>query len=504
MKSAKITTTIILVSAIVLVTNILLKKYNLRLDFTEDKQYTLSEATENILTNLDEPVTIKAYFSKDLPANIMKTKVDFNDILIEYSNISDGMVVYEFISPNEDPEVEQKAMQDGIQPIMINVREKDQVKQQKAYMGAIVELGEKKEVIPFIQPGAAMEYSLSTSIKKLAVMDKPSVGLIQGHGEPSIGELYEVNKELSVLYNFSPINMNDESEIPSKYKTLVVIRPKDSIPQNHLAQFDRFLANGGNILFALNKVEGDFSRAYGYSESVGMEDWFANKGITIVDNFVIDINCGSVSVQQQQGPFRFNTNVSFPYLPVVNNFADHPVTKGLEAVMFSLASPLIFTGDSTIKFTPIALSSEKSGSLKAPLHFDVQKDWQETDFPMENLPIAGVFEGKLSGDNYSKMIVIGDGDFAINGSNERPQQLQKDNVNLMVNSIDWLTDETGLIDLRTKGITSRPIKDLEDGKKAFIKWLNFFLPIVLVLIYGIFRMQANRIKKIKRMEVRYE
>ena len=75
MKSAKISTTIILITAIMLVVNFLSKKYNLRLDFTEDKQYTLSQATKDILKNLDEPVTIKAYFSNDLPANIIKTKL---------------------------------------------------------------------------------------------------------------------------------------------------------------------------------------------------------------------------------------------------------------------------------------------------------------------------------------------------------------------------------------------------------------------------------------------
>lgn len=504
MKSAKISTTIILITAIMLVVNFLSKKYNLRLDFTEDKQYTLSQATKDILKNLDEPVTIKAYFSNDLPANIIKTKVDFNDMLIEYTNVSDGMVVFEFISPNEDSEIEQQAMQDGIQPIMINVREKDQVKQQKAFMGAVVELGEQKETIPFVQPGAAMEYSLSTSIKKLAVTDKPSVGLIQGHGEPSLAELYEVNNELSILYNFIPVTMTDTSKISDQYKTIVVINPKDSISPNQLNQFNEFLARGGNILFALNKVEGNFSQAYGYSVSNGMEDWFAKKGITIADNFIVDANCGSVTVQQQQGPFRFNTQVSFPYLPVVGTFADHPITKGLEGVVFQFASPLIYTGDSSIKFTPIAMSSEKSGSIKAPQYFDIQKQWKESDFPMKNLPIAGIFEGKLSGNTNSKMVVIGDGDFAINGSGGKPQKLQGDNVNLMVNSIDWLSDKTGLIDLRTKGITSRPIKDLEDGEKAFIKWLNFFLPIVLVIAYGIFRMQSNRMKKLKRMEVSYE
>ncbi len=71
-------------------------------------------------------------------------------------------------------------MQNGIQPLMINVREKDQVKQQKAFMGAIVSMGKDMEKIPFFQPGASMEYSLSTAIKKLSVVDKPSIGYYSG------------------------------------------------------------------------------------------------------------------------------------------------------------------------------------------------------------------------------------------------------------------------------------------------------------------------------------
>ncbi len=73
----------------------------------------------------------------------------------------------------------------------------------------------------------------------------------------------------------------------------------------------------------------------------------------------------------------------------------------------------------------------------------------------------------------------------------------------MVNSIDFLSDDTGLIDLRTKGVTSRPLDQVEDGKKAFLKWLNFLLPIVLILVYGIFRMQQKRNLRVKRMEQGY-
>jgi ABC-type uncharacterized transport system involved in gliding motility auxiliary subunit len=186
MKSAKISTTIILVAAITIIVNILSENYKFRLDLTEDHEYTLSPATRNILKSLDKPVTITAYFSKDLPPNIGSISGNLKDMLIEYGNRSHGMVVYKFVNPNESDKLEQEAVKNGIQPIMINVREKDQVKQQKAYLGATVSMGDEKEQIPFFQPGSAMEYLLSTAIKKLSVVNKPSIAIIQGHGEPSL------------------------------------------------------------------------------------------------------------------------------------------------------------------------------------------------------------------------------------------------------------------------------------------------------------------------------
>ena len=198
-----------------------------------------------------------------------------------------------------------------------------------------------------------------------------------------------------------------------------------------------------------------------------------------------------------------STQIQFPYLPVVHKFADNPVTKGLESVSLQFASPITFTGDSTIKFIPLAFSSDKSGSLRTPLYFNVQKQWQLSDFPMSGLVVAGILEGKLSGNTNSKIILVSDGDFAVGGA-RGGNQLPPDNINLLVNSIDWLSDDTGLIDLRTKGITSRPIKEMQDSTKALLKWLNFLAPIILIIIYGFIRMQISRNKRIKRMEVNYE
>jgi gliding-associated putative ABC transporter substrate-binding component GldG len=502
MKTAKITSTIILVAAIIIIVNILSESYSFRLDLSEGREYTLSKATRNILKNLDKPVTVKAYFSKDLPPNVASVSGNLKDMLIEYSNRSKGMVVYKFVNPNENDELEREAVQNGIRPVMINVREKDQVKQQKAYLGAVVSIGEEKEIIPLFEPGAPMEYALSTAIKKLSVVNKPAIALIQGHGEPLMNEVSQAYSELSVLYDVESFKMTDTTNIPEKFRTIAIIRPTDTISPVHLAKLDNFLARGGNIFIALNRVEGDFSTATGRALHTGLEDWLAQKGITVSDNFVIDASCGAVTLRQQQNNFIMETQVSFPYIPVISKFADNPVTKGLESVTLQFASPMTFTGDSTKKFIPLAFSSDKSGTVRAPLYFDVQKQWTQNDFPMSGIVVAGILEGRLSGNTDSKIIIVSDGDFVING--QRGNQLPQDNVNLMVNSIDWMSDDTGLIDLRTKAVTSRPIKNLPDGTKALLKWLNFLLPIVLIIIYELIRVQINRNKRIKRLEVSYE
>jgi len=113
------------------------------------------------------------------------------------------------------------------------------------------------------------------------------------------------------------------------------------------------------------------------------------------------------------------------------------------------------------------------------------------------LPVAVAMQGKLGGEKESRLVVFGDGDFAVNGKGNSAQQLQEDNVSLLSNAVDWLNDDTGLIALRTKGVTSRPIDvTLSDSTKMIIKYVNFLLPILLIVIYGVIRFQTK--KKIRK------
>jgi len=507
----KLYTSVALLIGIVVMANLLAYEFRFRLDFTEGRQYTLSKATRDILAGLDEPVTVRAYFSENLPAHIQKARKDFQDMLVEFASRSRGQVMFEFINPNTDEAKEQEVAQKGIRPVMINVRERDQVKQQRAYLGATIDYGDKQEVIPFIQPGAAMEYALATSIKKLTIARKPKIGFLQGHGEPALYEMPQLNQQLQILYDVQAVTFSDSTSVPADVATLAIIRPTDSIPANHLAKLDTFLGRGGRLAVALNRVDGNLQNGQGNEVTTGLEGWLAQRGIMVDAAFVIDAQCATIPIQQQQGFFMLQTNVSFPYLPILSTFANHPVSSGLEQVVMEFASPVRFTGDTTLRFTPLAFSSALSDTLPAPAFFQINKDWKQDDFKARNICVAAAVEGPMvAGGTPTKVVLVSDGDFIINGpppmqgQQSQQRQVEPDNVNLLANAIDWLSDDTGLIELRTKGVTSRPIAELSDSAKVTIKYLNFLLPVVLAILYGIWRVRRNRKVRQQRMAENYD
>ncbi len=352
---------IIILAILLLVgVNFMARYFFFRIDLTENNEFTLSKASKEILKNMDESVEITAYFSDDLPVDIMKTREELENLLNEFSNISKNKLSYTFVAPNKDPKYEEEAAKFGIRPVMINVREKDQAKQQKAFLGAIIKAGDKTDPIPVIQPGTAMEYAFITSIKKLVGKNKPLIGFVQGHGEPSIQELAQAYQELSVLYNITPVQLHDTVDL-DPYKTLIMVRPTDSIPADHFRLLDEYITKGGNMVLAFNQVNANIQYGMATAMNTGLKEWLQTKGLHVEDALVKDTRCGQVNVQQQQGFFSFSTPVQFPYLPLIQKFSEHPVTKGLEQVMLEFASPMNFTTTHNVAFTSILYTSEKSG-----------------------------------------------------------------------------------------------------------------------------------------------
>ena len=510
----KLTNTIVntralLFIGIFILINLLVYSYYFRLDFTADKRYTLSKSTRDILKELEDPVTITAHFSENLPASVGTIRRDFQDLLYEYQSGSDRNVVFEFINPNEDEAAEQRSQQQGISPLLLQVRESDRTEQMRAYMGAVIKLGNQQEVIPFVGDGAQMEYNLSRSIKKLAATEKPKVGFIQGHGEPGLQQMGQVVQELSTLYEVDTVSLSNPGSW-SEFKTLVVIAPSDSFRSEQLSELELFLASGGRLFLGVNRVGKDMSQQmqqmgqpFFMEFNTGLEAWLGDKGVVLPPTFLIDAQCGQVGVPRQTAFGVLQERIQFPYMPLITNYEEHPVTQGLEEVNMAFVSPVqVSPKDSSIRFGVLAYTSELSGTQPSPAMINIEKQWTESDFPEGPQPVAAWLEGNIGGDAETKMIVVGDGDFAIGQG--QGGAIAPNNLNLLVNAIDWLTDDTGLIELRTRSVESRLIdKQLDDSTRTLVKYGVFLLPLLIVIGVGIFRAQRRKNQRVRWMQEDY-
>jgi len=503
MKKSKLFIQGSMVLAIILVVNLLSEVAYFRIDFTEDKRYTLGQATRSILEELDDVITVKAYFTEDLPAQLGYIKDELRDQFIEYENRSNGNFVFEFINPNTSDELKQEAMQNGITPVSINIVEDDQRQQIQAFMGILIQADGQKEVIPLVQPGSSLEYEITTSIKKITLKNKPKIGLITGNNEVTMGAIPQLFQQLTVMYEMVPFNLSDSSEITLNYSCMIWISPNDTIPSVDFDKVNKYLDKGGNLFLAYSNISGNLQTAEIFSKpDIGLKDWLQSKGISMGNQVVIDASCASVTVQQKQGFYTINSQIEFPYFPQIRKFEKHPITVGLESMMLPFSSPLDFIGsDTTLAINAVLQTSEMSGTQNTPNYMNVQKKWNEQDFTAPNQILALSMEHM--GANNGSMVVVSNGQFINNGEGQQAQQLNMDNINFAANAIDWLSDDTGLVGLRTKGITSRPLESIDDGTKSLVKYGNVFSPILLILIYGFIRRSSVQRKRQKWVQGDY-
>ncbi|MGD8747553.1 MAG: Gldg family protein [Balneolaceae bacterium] len=506
---------ILLIAGIAILANMLAQDMIVRFDLTANNRYTLSPASIEIAKSLQDPITVSAYFSKDLPPQLIRVKDELQNFLDEFRAYSNDNLEYHFVNPNESDMSETKAQQAGIRPVTIDVRKRDQVSQKRAYLGAVFKYQGKKQVIPVIQPGSGLEYSIASTIKELTIQKKPKIGLLQGDGEPTQQMMPQLFKELRQQYQVISVSGLDTTSVPADIEALMVIAPKQKLSQKEVKAIDQYIMAGGHAVFALNEVQTNLQRGMARVQDTGLEPLLNAYHLSVKPDLVYDANSSTIRVQQQQGGFSIVNSIQYPYIPAITNFANHPISKGLETVRFQFVSSLDTTEvDSSQSLTVLAKSSENSGEARGRFDLNPMRQWSRSDFDHSYMPVAAAIQGTfqspfanvdsvdvpLTKSKNTSIVVFGDGDFLVNGEGQRRQRLADDNINLMVNTIDWLADDTGLISLRTQGVTNRPLEQITDSTKAFLKYLNLFLPILLVLGYGFYRYQRRKARRRKWIE----
>ena len=481
-----------------------------RADLTANNRYTLAAASHDLAQDLQDPVTVTAYVTPDLPARFGRTADELRALLQEFRAAAGGNVEFQFVDPGSDDATAREAREEGVRPVTVNVRQQNQMTQKRVYLGAVFQYQDQREVVPFVEPGAPLEYTIARTLKQLTAETKPVLGVLQGHGEPSLEAMPQLRRALEGRYEFETVSGVDTAGVPATVDVLLVARPGEKLPTRAALAVDQYVMRGGRVLFALNRGRANMRFGQARTADTGLEPLLRTYGLPIQANLVRDRNATPVQMSEQRGGMNVVRRVRYPYIPQISNFAGHPISSGLDQAVFRFVSSLDTTqADSTAHLTVLARSSAQSATTALPTNIRPQRTWTSADFSGASFPVAGLLEGSFASafadaDTLSvdrtqspetQMVVVGDGDFLVNGTGRRQQRLPPGNINLAANSIDYLAGDTGLLALRTQQVTSRPLRQIAPTSKTVLKYLNVLLPIGLVVGYGLVRYRRNQAQR---------
>ena len=467
----------------------------IRIDLTSNKKYSLSPVSKTMIKKIDKDITVTLFMSEGLTPDKIKLGREFKHLLKEYKTISNKTFTINTIVPNNS-EKEALAEQLGIEPIAQEIAERDMVKIQKVYFGAVIQIGNKKEAINIL-PTTAFEYEVTRRLKEACDTTKPTIGFLRGHNEMLRQKTQLIEHELSHSAKIESMHIDQFTDL-NDYKVICIMGPKESFSKEELIRLNQYLEQGGRLYIALNHAVGQisYSQNNGFINRVGLEDMLEDFGLKINYDFVVDNYCGRILVTQGQGFFQLQSDRHFPYIPIIQNFSSHVITKGHNAMLLQYASSITnVKTTSAYTFTPLAKSSSISGVQKVPVFFDIYKTWtRKHDFNQPYNTVAALLSNE---DNNSAIVVITDADFM---EDKFFDPFYISNINFAVNSIEWLADDSGLIKLRNKYIENQSLKVVSDSYRRFLKYLNFFLPILLILLIGLYQYREYKIKRLRRSQ----
>jgi gliding-associated putative ABC transporter substrate-binding component GldG len=496
-----------LVFGIVVLVNFISVRLFARLDLTSKQIYTLSDASKTLVGNLDDRVTVKAYFTEDLPAPYNNNRRAVLDILNDYKAYAGGNLHFEFINP-EGERGEEEAQREGISPVQVQVVKEDRLEVKRGYLGLAMYYEDRKEVLPVVQNLASLEYDISSALKRLTNRTRKRIGYTTGHGEPDASGMARSHQAVEAQYDLVPVDLGAGNPVPVDLAALLVISPQRKLSDSAQYAIDQFVMHGGKVAFLLNKMNATLQSRVGQPIDLGLEGLLEHYGIRLNADLVRDAQCANVSVMQQQGPFTFQSQVPFPYLPIASNFSDENViVKDLQSVIFHFVSSLDTSPAAArgVRAEVLARSSSRSGRQSGFLVINPFQQYTAADLAESGIPMAAVLEGSFSsyfsektvGDRQpaglltnspeTRIVVVGDGDFM------KDEYLgQTGNLVFFANIVDYLADDAGLITIRSKNVAMPPLEQVSDGTRNLLKYGNLALPPLLVMGYGLLRWQRRR------------
>jgi len=516
------TFTLIVIGVIFLI-NLFAQSLFVRFDLTENQRYSISDVTRDILADIDEPITIKVYFSENFPRQLISVKQYVLDMLNEYRAYAGSSLEYEFIPiSGEDQDLEQEAMSYGVQPVQANITESDEIKVQRIYLGIVFLYGDQKEVIPFAQQIEQLEYDMTGAIKKLSLGSLPKVGWLTGHGEHSLGEegVARATGEIQKNYELVEINLSSEEQIPQDINTLILAAATENFNDQDLYKLDQFILRGGKLGVFLNTKMVDMQNQYMPVQDNRSNIFFflEHFGVKWGDQLLLDKTNYQVQAMQNLGFLQIPVAMDYPFAPRISDLnEDNPIVNRLNELGFFFVNEVSLAGDTDeLTFTPLMKTSEMTGFAmpdQRTRSVNIGANQQIPDYMYRegSKTISAVVEGEhfswfgstrpdsISfpelhlGESITPTVMVALG----NATFTSQQFMVPASLTFLLNTVDWLYDKNGLISIRSKNVQPTQLDEMTPGKRQALKWINILLAPFIIVVFGFIRWYIrNKTKKL--------
>lgn len=537
-----------LVFMIVVLVLVFTKTLFFRIDLTEEGRYSLSDASKEQVVAMLEPLVVRVYLDGELDANMLRLKRATEDIVRELNVYSSEGLTIEWVNPNsatsdDERYAEYARLEErGLRGMSVTVRERGgKMSEQVIFPWAEVCASHDTVAISLMQPSAQksgeeavnvavedLEYLFVDAIRILNRGEVRKIAFIEGHGELTEEYTYDASDALSRYFQVDRGVLGLDASVLDGYAAIVVAKPMQQYSETDKFIIDQYIMRGGRVLWLLDgaQMSNDMLSEGGATPlialDVNLQDMLFRYGVRLTPTIVEDMQCAymPVNVARVGEAPRFEP-IPWFYMPLLQGSPYNPITKTIQAVKADFASGIEVVGDTIgVRKEVLLISSNASHVNVAPTEINVVDaiNVEPSEyFNIRYVPVAVALEGEfesiykhrmapkgiVSSEIVDKsvptrMVVVADGDIIRNDVEQTKEGLMlvplgydrvtrqtHGNKDFIVNSLLYLTDDEGLMQLRNRRIDLRLLnRAVVESQRDLWVWVNTLLPIVLLAIFG--------------------
>jgi len=529
----------------IILINIIGSYFYKRFDLTQDQRYTLSNAAKETIATINIPIFIDVFLEGDLPSEFKRLQIETKQLLEEFEAYNPN-VKFKFVNPSEEKGAIESLVKFGAKPAQIEIKQNGKTSIQQVFPWAIASFNGNYIKIPLLknQLGVSseerinnsvqnLEYAFADGFNQLIQPKKRKIAVLKGNGELEDKYVADFFATLRDYYYIAAFTLDSVAEKPKKtlaqikqFDLLVIANPTEQFTEEEKYILDQYVMSGGASLWLVDAVElvndSVSGNNFAFGKDLNLTDFFFKYGIRINPNLVKDLY--SAPILLATGNERDSQYNKYPWLysPLSNNRLSHPVVTNIEAVKFDYASS-IDTLPNSVKKTILLSSSQVSKIVGMPKEINITKEINKNltiindgpspeEFNAGEIPLAVLLEGSfnsaysnrlkpfkiannLERSKETKMAVISDGSIIKNQfQGNRPLELGFDkwtntlygNKEFLLNTVNYLLDDTGLINIRSKEISVAFLDPVKVAKNRFFwQWVNLLLPLSLICLFGL-------------------